>query len=126
VTKLVIATEHAPLPVGPYSQAIRLGNLLFLSGQIPLDPVSGQLIQGGIEAQARRVLDNLQAVLVGAGSTLANVCKTTIFLTDLTDFQAVNRVYSEYFNSAPPARSTVQVAALPLGARVEIEAIATI
>jgi len=121
---LCIATPHAPQAIGPYSQAVRSGEWLFISGQIPLDPHTGQLVQGDIEAETRRVLDNLRAVLEAAGATFADVVKTTIFLTDLATFEAVNRVYAERFSSSFPARATVQVAALPRGARVEIDAVA--
>ena len=120
-----LLTAHAPAPVGPYSQAIRSGGFIFCSGQIPLDPATGKLVEGGLTEQTRRVLDNLAAVLASAGLTLAAVVKTTIFLVDINDFAAVNAVYGERFGTPPPARSTVAVAALPLGARVEIEAIAS-
>lgn len=122
----VIATPNAPAAVGPYSQATAAqGTTVFLSGQIPLDPASGQLVEGGIEAQTQRVLENLGAVLEAAGCTFADVVRTTIYLVDLPgDFQKVNGVYAKYFTGAPPARATVGVAALPKGARVEIDAIA--
>lgn len=119
-----ISTDRAPRAIGPYSQAIVAGDLLFLSGQIPLDPATGELVSGGIEIQTRRVMQNLAAVLQAAGSSFAEVVRTTIFLADLGDFAAVNAVYAEFFPGTPPARSTVQVAALPRGARVEIDAIA--
>jgi 2-iminobutanoate/2-iminopropanoate deaminase len=122
----VVRTEAAPRAVGPYSQAIRCGDLLFLSGQIPLDPVTGRLVEGSIELQARQALDNLGAVLTAGGSSFARVVKTSLFLTDLRDFAAVNAVYATYFPFDPPARSTIQVAALPLGACIEIEAIAVV
>ena len=122
--KKIISTSEAPAAIGPYSQAVRSGRFLFCSGQIPLDPNSGQIIPGDIAAQTRRVLDNIAAVLNAEGLTFDNVIKTTIFLTDLADFQAVNEIYGSYFKQAPPARSTVQVSALPKGAKVEIEAIA--
>ena len=122
--KKIISTDEAPWAIGPYSQAVRSRNLLFCSGQIPLDPKSGEIVSGDIAAQTRRVLDNIAAVLRAEGLTFDNVVKTTIFLTDLRDFQTVNEVYSSYFKQQPPARSTVQVSALPKGARVEIEAIA--
>ena len=120
-----ILTAHAPAPVGPYSQAIRADGFVFCSGQIPLDPATGKLVDGDITAQARRVLDNLGAVLAGADLTFDAIVKTTIFLVDINDFAAVNAVYAERMGTPPPARSTIAVAALPLGARVEIEAIAS-
>jgi len=126
MTKQAIKTERAPAAIGPYSQAVQSGDLVFLSGQIPLDPVSGELVSGDIEAQARRVLDNLRAVLAAAGCSFQDVVKTTIYLVDLADFAAVNAVYASYFSGDPPARATLQVAALPKGARVEIDAIARV
>ncbi len=120
----VIAAPAAPAAIGPYSQAIRAGNLVFTSGQIPLDPATGQMVTGDLAAETRRVLDNLAAVLAAAGVGFADVVKTTIFLTDMGDFAAVNALYAERFSGAPPARSTVQVARLPKDARVEIEMIA--
>ncbi|HJL70648.1 MAG: RidA family protein [Anaerolineales bacterium] len=122
--KKIIATENAPAAVGPYSQAIAAGELVFTAGQIPLDPESGQLVPGDIEAQTHRALQNLQALLQTASSSLAAVMKTTVFMTDLADFKRMNTVYAQYFVSEPPARSTVQVAALPLGAQIEIECVA--
>jgi len=122
--KKIISTNEAPAAIGPYSQAVRSGNFLFCSGQIPLDPKSGQIVSGDIAAQTRRVLDNIAAVLRAEGLTFDNVVKTTIFLTDLEDFQTVNEVYGSYFKQAPPARSTVQVSGLPKGAKIEIDAIA--
>ena len=119
-----VFTDDAPKPVGPYSQAIAGDNLIFCSGQIPLDPAAGTLVEGGIEAQTQRVLDNLGAVLRAAGAGYGDVLKTTIFLVDMNDFAAVNGVYATVFGETKPARSTVAVAALPLGARVEIDAIA--
>jgi 2-iminobutanoate/2-iminopropanoate deaminase len=125
-TKLAIATEGAPKAIGPYSQAIKIGHLVFSAGQIPLDP-NGKRVDGDIGAQTRQVLNNLQAILEAAGATLATVVKTTVFLADMADFQAMNAVYAEFFppEQSPPARSTVQVAALPLGVRIELEAVAT-
>jgi 2-iminobutanoate/2-iminopropanoate deaminase len=122
--KKIISTNEAPAAIGPYSQAVRSGNFLFCSGQIPLDPKSGQIVAGDISAQTRRVLDNIAALLKAEGANFEDVVKTTIFLTDLGDFQTVNEIYGSYFKQDPPARSTVQVAALPKGANVEIEAIA--
>jgi 2-iminobutanoate/2-iminopropanoate deaminase len=124
--KKIISTNEAPAAIGPYSQAVRSGSLLFCSGQIPLDPKSGEIVPGDITAQTQRVLDNIAAVLRAEGATFEDVVKTTIFLTDLNDFQTVNEIYGSYFKNQPPARSTVQVAALPKGARVEIEVIAAI
>jgi 2-iminobutanoate/2-iminopropanoate deaminase len=121
-----VHTNNAPKAIGPYSQAIRAGNALYTAGQVALDPESGQLVEGGIEAQTRRVLDNLAAVLEAAGGTLANVVKTTVFMQDLGEFVAMNAVYAEYFTAQPPARSTVQVAGLPRGAKVEIECVAVL
>jgi len=122
--KKIIFTGAAPQAIGPYSQAVRSGRLLFCSGQIPLDPQSGEIVSGDIATQTRRVLDNIGAILRMEGLTFNNVVKTTIFLTNLTDFQTVNEVYGSYFKQDPPARSTVQVSALPRGANVEIEVIA--
>ncbi len=120
----VVATDRAPAAVGPYSQAIRAGGQVYTAGQIALDPATGRLVPGGVREQTRQALANLQAVLEAAGSELDRVVKTTIFLTDMGDFAAVNEVYAEHFTADPPARSTVAVRALPLGARVEIEALA--
>jgi len=119
-----VLSSDAPAPIGPYNQAIRAGGFLFCSGQIPLDAVSGELAQGDIAVQTRQVLENIRAVLAAGGATFARVVKTTIYLIDMNDFTSVNTVYGEYFGDVPPARSTVAVAALPRGARVEIEAIA--
>ena len=120
--KKIIHTEHAPAAVGPYSQAVRVGRLVYTAGQIALDPATGQVIEGGIEEQTRQVLTNLQAVLEAAGAGLDTVMKTTVFLQDIAEFGAMNAVYAEFCPENPPARSAVQVAALPLGVRVEIEA----
>lgn len=119
--KKVIATPDAPAAVGPYSQAIASGDLLFCAGQIPLDPVTGALVEGDVTAQTVRVLENVKAVLAANGMTFANVVKSTVFLTNLADFAAMNAVYTNYFVEPYPARSTVQVAALPKAADVEIE-----
>jgi 2-iminobutanoate/2-iminopropanoate deaminase len=121
----VIATDSAPKAIGPYSQAVVAGDLVFCSGQIALDPATGEFIGAGdVRAQAKRVMDNLAAVLAAAGSSLDKVVKTTIYLTDLGDFGPVNEIYGSYFKAAPPARATVQVAGLPRGAMVEIDAVA--
>ena len=122
----IIATDQAPGAVGPYSQAVRAGDFVFTAGQIALDPATGQMVEGGIEAQARQALTNVSAVLQAAGTSLANVVKTTVFLAEMGEFKAMNGVYAEFFPDAPPARSAVQAAALPLGARIEIEAIAIV
>ncbi len=119
----IVHTEKAPAAVGPYSQAVRVGNLIFTAGQIGIDPATGQLREG-LEAQTRQVMSNLQAVLKAAGADLSTVVKTTIYMIDLSAFKTVNTIYGEYFPESPPARSTVQVAALPLGALIEIEAVA--
>jgi 2-iminobutanoate/2-iminopropanoate deaminase len=124
--KKVVLSSEAPSPVGPYSQAIVSGDLLFSAGQIPLDPKTGELVEGGIEEQTRRVLDNLGAVLAAAGAGFDNVVKVTIFLADLADFAAMNGVYAGYFKSEPPARTTVQAAGLPRNVRVEMDVIARI
>jgi 2-iminobutanoate/2-iminopropanoate deaminase len=120
----IVRSDDAPAPIGPYSQAIRSGKTLFCSGQIALDPVSGTLIDGDVSAQAELVMKNLGAVLSAAGYNYDDVVKTTIFLVDMNDFAAVNEVYGRYFEAGKPARSTVAVAGLPRGARVEIDAIA--
>lgn len=122
----VIITDKAPTPVGPYSQAIRVDQSIFAAGQVGLDPATGKLVQGDIKAQTRQALENLSAVLEAAGTSLGNVVKTTVFLSDLDDFGNMNEVYAEYFSDRPPARSAVQVARLPLDALIEIEAIAIV
>lgn len=122
--KMIIKTEKAPAAIGPYSQGMRAGNFVFTAGQIGLDPQTGGIVAGGIEAETRRVLQNLSQVLEAAGSSLDRVVKTTVFLRDMADFAQMNSVYAEFFSESFPARSTVQVAALPRGAAVEIEAIA--
>ena len=122
--KKIISTSEAPAAVGPYSQAIRIGNFVYCSGQIPLDPETGEIVPGDVNAQTRRVMENIAAVLRAEGRNFGNIIKTTIFLTDLGNFQIVNEIYGSYFNNQPPARSTVQVSALPKGAKVEIEVIA--
>ena len=120
----IVITDKAPKAIGPYSQAVIAGDLIFTSGQIPLDPKTQEMVKGDIRAQAERVMDNLRGVLGAASVSFAQVVKTTIFLADLADFAVVNEVYGKRFSGSPPARSTVQVAALPKGARVEIEMIA--
>lgn len=122
--KTVVNTTMAPQAIGPYSQAIKANGFLFVSGQIPLDPVSGQMAYGGVEVQTHQVLKNLSAILEQEGLTFANVVKSTVFLQDMNDFTVVNKVYGEYFTSEPPARACVQVARLPRDVSVEIEVIA--
>ena len=122
--KKIVATTDAPAAIGPYSQATRIGNFIFCSGQIPLDPKTAQIVAGDVKDQTRRVMENVAAVLRAEGLQFENIVKTTIFLTNLNDFQTVNEVYGSFFKSDPPARSTVQVAGLPKGAAVEIEVIA--
>jgi 2-iminobutanoate/2-iminopropanoate deaminase len=124
--KQTISTEHAPKAIGPYSQAVVLNGLAFLSGQIPLDPATNQLIEGGIAEQTARVLENLKAVLEASGASLASVVKTTVFLKDMGEFAKMNEVYGQYFPENPPARSTVQAARLPRDVSVEIDAIAVV
>ena len=124
--RTIIQTDNAPKAIGPYSQAIRTKKLIFVAGQTPLDPATGKLVEGGIEAQTRQALTNVQAILEAAGSGMDAVVKTTVFLMDMGEFAAMNAIYAEFFPAEPPARSTVQVAGLPLGARVEIEAIALV
>ncbi len=126
MTRKIISTQNAPAAVGPYSQGVVAGNLVFTAGQIPIDPKTGKMIEGDIQAQTEQVLRNIQAVLEAAGSSLANVVKCTVFLADISEFGAMNEVYGRFFTNNPPARSAFQVAALPLGARIEIEAIATL
>lgn len=122
--KQIIATDRAPKAIGPYSQAVRAGNLVFASGQIPIDPETGEFVPGGIAEQTEQVLRNLTAVFEAAGLGLSEVIKTTVFLADMNDFTAMNEVYGRFFAEQPPARATVQAARLPRDARVEIEAIA--
>ena len=124
--KHIITTDNAPKAIGPYSQAVAYNGLLYLSGQIPLDPVTGNLVQGDIAAQTERVLENIRAVLEAAGSSMDRVLKTTVFLKDMDQFAAINEVYSNYFTMNPPARSTVQAARLPRDVEVEIDCIAAI
>jgi 2-iminobutanoate/2-iminopropanoate deaminase len=126
MTKQTVFAENGIKPLGPYTPAIRAGNLLFVSGQIGIDPATGKLAPGGVAAEAKQLLENLRGLVTAGGSSLDRVLKTTIFLTNIADFAAVNEVYAQYFPSEPPARSTIQVVALPGGALVEIEATATI
>jgi 2-iminobutanoate/2-iminopropanoate deaminase len=120
----IVKTEGAPAAIGPYSQAVRAGGFVFASGQIPLDPKTGQFVEGGVREQTEQVLRNLAAVLEAAGSGLGRVVKTTVFLADMDDFAAMNEVYGRYFSEDPPARATVEAARLPRDARVEIEVVA--
>ncbi len=124
MSKKIILTQDAPAPIGPYSQAVQMGNFVFCSGQIALDPVSGQVVGGDVKGQAVQVMKNIEAVLKAADMKFENVIKTTIFLTNMNDFTAVNEIYGQYFKTQPPARSTVAVAGLPKGVQVEIEVIA--
>jgi 2-iminobutanoate/2-iminopropanoate deaminase len=123
--KSAVSSPDAPKAIGPYSQAVRAGQLLFVSGQVPLDPATGQIVSGDIAAQTRRVFDNLAAVLKAGGRSFADVVRTTVFLADMNDFAVVNEVYGQYFTEPYPARATVQVARLPKDARVEIDLIAS-
>jgi len=124
MAKKVVFTEKAPKPIGPYSQAIVVGNTIYLSGQIAIDPETNTMVEGGIEDQTRRVLENIKAVLEEAGFTLRDVVKVTVFLKDIKMFEGFNKIYGEYFGEAPPARTTVEVSNLPKGALLEIDAIA--
>jgi 2-iminobutanoate/2-iminopropanoate deaminase len=126
MSKKVISTEAAPAAIGPYSQAIQAGDLLFCSGQIPLDPLTGTMVEGGIEEQTRQVMKNLGEVLRAAGASYDDLVKTTIYLADMAHFPLVNDIYAGYLGDSPPARATVEVAALPKGALVEIEGIASL
>src|SRR5947199_1658640 len=121
-----VSTPSAPAAIGPYSQAIRAGNLLFLSGQIPLDPVSGNLVEGGVEAQTRQVFQNIGAILNEAGTSFDGVLSVTVYLADMNDFAKVNEIYATYFSSPAPGRATIQVARLPRDCRVEIQVIASL
>jgi 2-iminobutanoate/2-iminopropanoate deaminase len=122
--KKIVSTSEAPAAIGPYSQAVRSGSMLFCAGQIPLDPKTGQIVSDDVGEQTRRVLENVAGLLKAAKMSFAHVVKTTIFLTSMGDFQAVNEIYATYFRENPPARSTVAVSALPKGAKIEIEVIA--
>ena len=120
----VISTQSAPAAIGPYSQAISAGGLVFVSGQLPIDPATGQFVEGDVAALTRQIFRNIEAVLAAAGSSLDKIVKSTVFLADLADFQVMNGAYAEFFAANPPARSTVQVARLPRDARIEIEVVA--
>jgi len=124
--KEIIATDNAPRAIGPYSQAVRAGGFIFASGQIPFDPATGEFVPGGIAEQTEQVLKNLTAVFAAAGVGMDQIVKTTVFLADMGDFTAMNEMYARFFGDAPPARSTVQAAGLPRGARIEIDAIAVV
>ena len=124
MTKKIVATENAPKAIGPYSQAVIYNGVVYCSGQIPLDPTTGQIIEGDVSAQTERVLENMKAVLEAAGSSLEKVLKTTVFIKDMSEFGKINDVYSRYFSGSLPARATVEVARLPRDVRVEIDAIA--
>ncbi|MFN2455496.1 MAG: RidA family protein [Pyrinomonadaceae bacterium] len=124
--KQVVVTKNAPEAIGPYSQAVRAGGFVFASGQIPIDPQTGEFVSGGVAEQTEQVLRNLAAVLEAAGSNFDSIVKTTVFLADMNDFAAMNEIYARHFSSEPPARATVAAAGLPRGARVEIEAVALV
>ena len=124
MSKQIVSTDKAPAAIGPYSQAIRANGFVYTSGVIPVDPVTSKVVEGGITEQANQVFENLKAVLAASGSSLGQAVKTTCFLTDLNDFAIFNGIYATYFDSDPPARSTVQVARLPLGVLVEVECVA--
>lgn len=126
MVKEIISTENAPGAIGPYSQAVKTGNLIFVSGQIPIDPTTGEFVSDEIEKQTEQVLQNLSAILEAAGSSLNNVVKTTVFLADMDDFSAMNEIYGRYFSEHKPARATVEAARLPRDSRVEIECIALV
>lgn len=124
--KKIVATELAPKAIGPYSQAVIAGGMVYASGQIPINPATGQIVEGGTAVQTERILENLKAVLEASGSSLAQVVKTTVFLKDMNDFAAMNEVYGRYFADQAPARSTIEVARLPRDVRVEIDVIAAV
>lgn len=124
--KKIISTVKAPQAIGPYSQAVRFDNLLFVSGQIPIEPESGEIVKGNIKEQTKQILENLNNILTAGGSSLNNVLRTTIFLTNMEDYTAVNEMYTQFFEQSPPARSTVQVSRLPMDVKIEIDAIAGI
>jgi len=122
--KQIVNTDQAPAAIGPYSQAVKVGEMVFVSGQIPMDPATGDIVQGDIKTQTRQVLTNLNAVLAAAGSSLEKTAKTTVYITNMDEFSQVNEVYSEFFKDQPPARACVEVSRLPKGVAVEIDAIA--
>ncbi len=124
--KNIISTDKAPQAIGPYSQAVQFNNLLFISGQIPLEPKSGEIVKGNIKEMTKQILDNLNSILTASGSSLDNVLRTTIFLTNLDDYVEVNEIYAEFFEKSMPARSTVQVSRLPMDVPIEIDAIASV
>lgn len=124
--KEIISTAHAPAAIGPYSQAVRWNGMVYCSGQIPLDPATGEMVEGGITKQTARVLENLKAVLEASGASLGSVLKTTVFMKDLSEFAAMNEVYAHYFGENPPARATVEASRLPRDVRVEIECVAAV
>lgn len=126
MSKEIIKTEHAPAAIGPYSQAVKKSGMVFVSGQIPIDPATGNLVEGDIKTQTRQVLNNVKAVLTAAGASLEDVVKATVFITSMDDFPLVNEVYSEFFQDLPPARACVEVSRLPKSVHVEIEAIAVL
>lgn len=121
--KEIISTDMAPKAIGPYSQAVKVGNFLFISGQIPIDPKTGELIEGNIKEQTKRVLENLKGIMESLGGSLENIIKTTVFLKNIEDFHDMNEIYAEYFKENPPARSTIEVSRLPRNVSIEIEAI---
>jgi 2-iminobutanoate/2-iminopropanoate deaminase len=123
VKKEIISTDMAPKAIGPYSQAVKVGNFLFISGQIPIDPKTGELIEGNIKEQTKRVLENLKGIMESLGGSLENIIKTTVFLKNIEDFHDMNEIYAEYFKENPPARSTIEVSRLPRNVSIEIEAI---
>lgn len=122
--KEVVTTDRAPAAIGPYSQAVKMGEMVFVSGQIPIDPATGDIVQGDIQVQTRQVLTNVEAVLIAAGSSLEKAVKTTVYITNMDEFPRMNEVYSEFFTNRPPARACVEVSRLPKGVAVEIDAIA--
>lgn len=124
--KEIITAANAPQPIGPYSAGVRAGNFIFTAGQIGINPQTGEIVSGGVEAETRQVMENIRNILEGAGSSLEAIVKTTVFLRDMNDFTLMNAVYSEFFSAEPPARTTVQVAGLPKGVAVEIEALAVV